>query len=501
MENCCKEGEIRINKINALKAAGIDPYPAKAYNPTDTAESISSNASALIESKKNVKVAGRIMGIRTSAYSSFMDILDNGNEVQIFINGNVKDYASTDPWYIAKSKLLDRGDIIGVKGTVFKTKAGETTINCIELTVLAKASKPVPLPKTKRQEDKSFDAVADKAYLYRNRHIDLLSHDDTRRVLEQRSAIIAELRSNLTHRGFIELETPTLGLYYGGAAARPFTTRLHAIPQNMYLRISPECALKRALCGGFNKVFEIGKNFRNEGIDSTHNPEFTMLELYEAYSDYNDHMILFETLISGIAMRLYGTTTVEFRCKGLNLAPPWRRLSMADAIKEYADIDVNKVTKEEMPELFVKHHPKGIEGLPDPLSWGLAVSTLFEDLVEEHLWDPTIIQDHPIEISPLTKQHREYSHLTERFEVFIAGMECGNSYTELNDPIEQYKRLISQQVAKEDAYDLDEDFLQAISHGMPQAAGTGIGIDRIVMILTGAKSIRDVIFFPFISKK
>jgi lysyl-tRNA synthetase class 2 len=364
---------------------------------------------------------------------------------------------------------------------------------------LGKASHPIPLPK--QHGNRVFDAVTDKGTLYRHRHIDLVCNPASREIFIQRSRIIRGIRRYLDEEGFIEVETPIVGQAYGGAAARPFETRVNALDEQMFLRISPECALKRILCGGINKVYELGKNFRNEGIDASHNPEFTMVEWYEAYSDYLEQMVRFETLVARLCEEANGTSRITYRGRSLDLTPPWPRLPMLGALRDVAGIDVGSASAEDMPAIFAEHHPDAEDGLPAPLTWGGAVVALFEALVEPNLWDPVFVMDHPVEISPLTKRHRCDARLVERFEPMIAGMEVGNAYSELNDPVEQYNRLVSQQVSRDDTYDLDEEFLQAVAHGMPPAGGTGLGVDRIVMILTGAESIRDVVFFPFVSRR
>jgi lysyl-tRNA synthetase, class II len=494
MDNSNPLVEARLQKISKLKRLGIDVYPAVAFNPSHSVPQALSAASELISEQQTVRIAGRVIAQRDMGKAVFFDLLDEGQKIQTYFRQSDLDEGT---WKVLE--LIDLGDFVGVDGIVFRTRSGEVTVGGRSMMVLCKASEPIPL--AKRSGDQAFNLVNDKGLLYRHRHIDLLVNPESRTLFQKRSRIIRGIRQYLDEQGFLEVETPILGLHYSGAAARPFVTRINALDQQMYLRISPECALKRLLCGGFNKVYELGKNFRNEGIDANHNPEFTMLEWYEAYSDYFDQMVRFETLVARLCEEVNGTIKIEYRGRPLDLSPPWRRIPMLEALDEVMGIDIAKVPLESLSEVFQQHHPAGTAGLPEPLTWGAAVIELFESLVEPGLWDPVFITDYPAEVSPLTKRHRDNPRLVERFEPMIAGMEVGNSYSELNDPVEQYDRLVSQQVARDQAYDMDEDFVQAINHGMPPAGGTGVGVDRIVMILTGAESIRDVVFFPFVSRQ
>ncbi len=479
----------RLGKIDIIRGMGVDPYPVEAYKSSHSFCEINDNAEILIKEKATLQITGRIMGLRDMGRTVFMDIFGEGMTIQAFFKpSNLSEVG----WNLIT--LLDIGDFVGLEGSVFYTKTNELTIKVQNITVLGKATHPLPI--VKQRDGKNFNAISDKGTRYRQRHVDLLTKPASRDVFIKRSKIIMGIRRYLVKEGFLEVETPLLGRAYSGAAAQPFTTRVNALNQEMYLRISPECQLKRLVCGGLDKVFEIGKNFRNEGIDASHQPEFTMLEWYEAYSDYLEQMVRFETLVSQLCIEVNGTTQIEYRGSSLDLTPPWRRLSICDALEEYLGLDVLNIPAEEMHEIFRKHHPDGVDALPEPLSWGTAVVELFEALVEPTLWDPVFVMDHPLEVSPLTKKHRDNPALVERFEPMIACMEVGNSYSELNDPVEQYNRLASQQVSRDEAYDLDEDFMQAINHGMPQAGGTGLGVDRIVMILTGVESIKDVIAFP-----
>lgn len=484
----------RLRKVQELRDLGIDPYPQTAYHPTHTLAEIRRSADALAADGTRVRIAGRILARREMGKVVFLDVLDDGARLQAYFS---RPDLGERAWRVLD--LLDLGDFMGVEGPVFYTRTGELSIQVEAMTVLGKASHPIPLPK--QQGDRAFGAVSDKGTLYRHRHVDLVANPASREVFLTRSRVVRGIRRYLDEEGFLEVETPVLGQAYSGAAARPFVTAINALDQTMYLRISPECALKRLLCGGLNRVYEIGKSFRNEGIDASHNPEFTMVEWYEAYSDYLHQMERFETLVARLCEEVHGTTRITRQGRPLDLTPPWRRLPMLEGLREIAGLDLEALTPEALPDVFRRHHPAGVAALPEPLAWGGAIVKLFEALVEPHLWDPVFVMDHPVEVSPLTKRHRTDSRLVERFEPMIAGMEVGNSYSELNDPLEQYQRLVSQQVAREEAYDLDEDFLQAVAHGMPPAGGTGLGVDRIMMILTDARSLRDVILFPLVTRR
>ena len=479
----------RLRKREELIRGGTDPYPAAAFAPSHSlAGARECGAPA------RVRVAGRVVARRRMGRAVFLDLLEDGARLQLFLR---RSGLGEEAWKTAD--LLDLGDFVGVEGELFHTRSGELSVMVERLVALGKASHPVPLPK--RKGERVFDAIGDRHRRYSRRHVDLLSNPASRGIFEKRSRIVRGIRRYLDEEGFLEVETPILGRSYGGAAARPFATRLHSLDQDMVLRISPECSLKRLLCGGIGKVYELGKNFRNEGIDSSHNPEFTMVEWYEAWSDYLEQTARFETLVARLCEELHGTTRIAWRGRALDLTPPWRRLPMLAALREEAGIDLDAAGLEDLPALFARHHPEGAAALPSPLTWGGAVAALFEALVEPRLWGPVFVMDHPMETSPLAKRHRDDARLVERFEPIVAGMEVGNAYSELNDPVEQYERLARQQVAREEAYDLDEAFLAAVADGMPPAGGTGLGVDRIVMILTGAESIRDVVFFPFLSHR
>lgn len=476
----------RLDKIRRLRDMGINPFPVEAWERSHLLPDIVSGGETLAAARTPVRVAGRLVGRRDLARIVFLDLLADGAQVQIMVR------RADQPLL----ELLDTGDFLGVEGDVVLTRTEDLAIEARELTVLGKSTHPLPIGRGRA--DARFERARDPELLRRQRHLDVLGDTRRRECYIKRSRIVSGVRAYLDAAGFLEVETPILGSAYGGAAARPFVTELHALHQPMYLRISPECALKRLMVAGFDRVYELGRSFRNEGIDGSHNPEFTMVEWYEAYSDYLGQTRRFEELVAKLALDVNGTTRITFRGRELDLAPPWRRMPMLDGLRDIAGIDLSEVTVAQLPAVFARHHPRGEEALPQPLSWGTAVVALFEALVEPHLWEPVFVMDHPMEVSPLTKQHRSDPRLVERFEPYIAGMEVGNAYSELNDGEEQWRRLVDQQVAREDAYDIDHDFMQAIACGMPQAGGTGMGIDRIVMLLTGVESIRDVVFFPFV---
>ena len=418
----------RLRKVQELRDLGIDPYPQTAYHPTHTLAEIRRSADALAGDVTRVRIAGRILARREMGKVVFLDVLDDGARLQAYFSRpNLGERA----WLILD--LLDLGDFVGVEGPVFYTRTGELSIQVETMTVLGKASHPIPLPK--QQGDRAFGAVSDKGALYRHRHVDLVANLASREVFLTRSRVVRGIRRYLDEEGFLEVETPVLGQAYSGAAARPFVTAINALDQTMYLRISPECALKRLLCGGLNKVYEIGKSFRNESIDASHNPEFTMVEWYEAYSDYLHQMERFETLVARLCEEVHGTTRITRQGRPLDLTPPWRRLPMLEGLREIAGLDLEGLTSEAMPEVFRRHHPAGVAALPEPLTWGGAMVELFEALVEPHLWDPVFVMDHPVEVSPLTKRHRTDSRLVERFEPMIAGMEVGNSYSGAQRPL------------------------------------------------------------------
>jgi lysyl-tRNA synthetase class 2 len=508
-----EEFQNRSRKLAEIRALGIDPYPPK-YVTTQKAAQILLEAEgkevghsddAAAGNTPHFFVSGRLVLFRAMGKNAFAHIQDETGRIQIMFNRDltkVKDYSGTEELSPLKfiEKKLDLGDIIGVEGHLFKTQKGELTLFAKEVTLLCKSLLPLP--------DKHA-GLADKGVRYRKRWLDLITSAESLERFRKRSRILLAIRNYLEEREFEEVETPVLQNIYGGAAARPFTTHLNALDQEMFLRISLEIPLKKLIVGGMQRVYEIGKVFRNEGIDRTHNPEFTMLEAYAAGWDYNDMMEFTETLFESIALNLYGDTKIQIAPSSestsivIDLKAPWKRLSMKEAISTYAGLDVDKMSDEEMKEHLLKEaevDPKGVHNA----TRGALVALFFEEFAEPHLIQPHHIIDHPIETTPLCKPHRDpvlrKEGFVERFESFILGREMCNSYTELNDPELQRKLLEAQADKKEkgdlEANPLDEEFLEAICQGMPLTGGVGIGIDRLVMLFTNAESIRDVLFFP-----
>lgn len=472
-------------KLHALREKGINPFPYSYDRTGRVAEITEKHAASLQAGEKKpesmYRIAGRLMTLRSMGKASFFNIQDQTGSVQVYVKVEELPEQEREAF-----NLVDLGDIVGVEGYVFRSQKGEFSIYCKHFQILTKSLEPLP---------EKFHGVQDIEIKYRHRHLDLISDPESRKVFETRYRIIREIRNFLDARGFLEVETPVLQPIYGGAAAHPFTTHHRALDMRLYLKISPELYLKRLIVGGFEKVYEIAKNFRNEGIDRSHNPEFTMLEFYEAYTDYNYQMKQFEDLISTLALKVTGSMKVTYQGKEIDFTPPWRRLTVHDGVREYAHVDPDKASD---AELLAAAQKLGSDA-DKTTSRGQLIMELFELTAEKHLWQPTFVMDHPKEISPLTKVHRKDSRLVERFEPFAACMEIGNAYSELNDPEDQYERLKEQESHRgsdEEAHPMDEDFCLAIDSGMPPTGGVGIGIERIVMILTDRPSIRDILFFP-----
>ncbi len=471
-------------KLHALKEKGINPYPYT-FDQNVQIEKLIKDYSDLAAGEKrietNFRIGGRLMTKREMGKASFFNVQDQSGSLQCYIK--IEEQTQNDR---ISFELVDLGDIVGLEGYIFKSQKGELSLYVQKFQILTKTLEPLP---------EKFHGIQDVEIKYRHRHLDLISDPESRKVFVIRGKIIKAIKNFLDQRGFMEVETPVLQPIYGGAAAHPFTTHHRALDMKLYMKISPELYLKRLIVGGFEKVYEIGKNFRNEGIDRTHNPEFTMLEFYEAYTDYNYQMKQFEDLVSSVCLEITGSMVIKYQDKEINFAPPWRRLTVMDGIIEYA-----KINPDDVPAL--DQYLKTNSGKPikiENLTTGEKQMKVFELAAEPHLWQPTIVLDHPLDISPLTKIHRSNPKLVERFEPFIACMEIGNSYSELNDPEEQRARLKDQESKRghdEEAHPMDEDFLHAIETGMPPTGGVGIGIERIVMLLTDRPSIRDIIFFP-----
>jgi len=478
--------DFRIEKLESLINNGIDPYPPK-FEPTHFSNEITSDY-ANYESKE-VVVSGRIMALRKMGKASFAQLMDSKGRIQIFIR---KDDIGDESY--SNFKLLDIGDFIGVEGEVFKTKTGEISIKTTLLTILAKSIRPLPVVKEK--DGQLFDSFSDKEQRYRNRHLDLILNPEVKETFHKRSMIIRAIRKCLDKRGFLEVETPVLQPIYGGANARPFTTHHNALNQTLFLRIADELYLKRLIIGGIDRVYEIAKDFRNEGMDRNHNPEFTMLEFYWAYSDYEDCMNLVEDLIREAAKRVE-SLNVEWGDLKIDLSKPFHRRSFLDLLNEAAGYDLKEFDENKLRSICKE---KNID-LEDNANLGQILDELMSELVEPKLIEPTFVVDYPKVISPLAKAHRNGDpRIVERFELFIGGAEIANSFSELNDPVDQRKRLEEQASLKdlgdEEAQPIDEDFIQAMECGMPPTGGVGIGIDRLIMLLTGNRWIKDVILFP-----
>lgn len=488
MERTFTEQElVRRDKLGKLAEYGIDPfghsYEVSSFSSEIKAKYAGKTHEELEKEKATVSVAGRIMFIRKMGKASFFALSDKLGKIQVYISIND---VGEEVYSLFKS--ADIGDIVGVKGTVMVTQTGEITIKCTEYTHLVKALKPLP---------EKYHGLSDVEERFRRRYVDLIMNEDARRVAFARPKIIRSIQHYLDDLGYVEVETPILGTILGGAAARPFVTHHNAQDIDMYLRIATELNLKRLLVGGMDAVYEIGRIFRNEGMDRKHNPEFTTIELYKAFSDLEGMMDITEGIVSKCAMDLNGTYEVDFLGQHISLAPGFKRIHMVDAIKEKTGIDFFEVkTFEEAKKLAEEKHIT----VEDHFSYGHIVNAFFEEFVEDTIVEPTFVFGHPIEISPLAKKDPKDPRFTQRFELFILGCEYANAFTELNDPIDQFERFENQlkekSLGNEEANDMDIDFVEALEYGMPPAGGMGMGIDRLVMLLTGSETIREVILFP-----
>jgi lysyl-tRNA synthetase, class II len=482
--------EQRLQKLANIRAMGIDPYPHR-YKRTHTAQQAVELLAQVEQSGKTeteeVTVAGRMMANRTMGKISFLDIQDGSGKIQLFISKNELDEQS-----MALLKELDIGDIIGARGVVFRTRSKEPTIRAKTLTMLSKSLQPLP---------EKWHGLSDVELRYRQRYLDLISNENVRKTFRLRSQIVSAIRRYMDGHGFLEVETPILHQEGGGAAAKPFKTHHNTLDRDLFLRIETELHLKRLIIGGFDKVYEIGRIFRNEGISFKHNPEFTSMETYEAYADYNSVMEMVEQMVSSVAMEILGTTVVQHDDTTIDLKAPWQRLSFRDAITQYSGIDFVQYPNADM--LRAKMREKGMN--VDPKSnWARLVDDLLSTFVEPKLIQPTFLIDYPISLSPLAKKKPGQERVVERFEAFAGGIEIANAFTELNDPLDQRERFIQQakdKMADGEEGTIDEDFLLAMEHGMPPTGGLGIGIDRLIMILTNNQSIREVILFPTLKNK
>ena len=474
--------KVRRDKLEKLKQESKNPYRITKFNRTHTSKQVKDNYDEL--EGKDVTVAGRLMAKRIMGKASFCHIQDSEGKIQSYVSINELGEESYKEF-----KEYDIGDIIGITGFVFKTKTGEISIHAKKVTLLSKSLRPLP---------EKFHGLKDTDLRYRQRYVDLIMNPEVKETFVKRAEIIKEIRRFMNEKGYMEVETPILTTVATGDAARPFITHHNTLDLQMYLRIAPELNLKRLIVGGYDKVFEIGKNFRNEGMDIKHNPEFTNMEFYSAFEDYNDMMKMSEELISTVAQNTLGTTTITYEDKEINLAPEWKKITMIDAIKEVTGVDFNTINTDEEAQAIAKE--KGVQFEDIKNTRGHIINEFFETFVEETLIQPTFVMDYPVEVSPLTKRKQDDPRLVERFELFIGGREYGNAYSELNDPIDQYERFLKQVEAKEkgdeEAGGMDEDFVNALEIGMPPTGGMGIGLDRLIMLLTNSASIRDVLFFP-----
>lgn len=479
--------QARIDKLEELKRKKINPYP-NIYKITHKAKEIADNFAKLEKEKKKIKTAGRLMLIRMHGKAGFSHIKDNTGMIQIYVR---LDFVGEEKLNLFK--LLDIGDFVGVEGDVFKTHTGEITVKVEDFTLLAKSLLPLP---------EKWHGLSDIEARYRQRYLDLIMNDDVKENFRLRSNAIQFIRNYLQEKGFLEVETPMMQPVYGGAYARPFMTHHNTLDIDLYMRIAPELYLKRLIVGGFEKIFELNRVFRNEGISTQHNPEFTMLELYQAYADYNDMMDINEDLVCSMIKKIKGSLEIEYQEKKLNFKKPWKRMTYLEAIKEYTGEDFSKLKDEKQVKNIAKK--MGVDISEKMTKWEI-INQIFEEKVEENLVQPTFILDFPKEISPLAKTKPNDPELVERFESFISGREMSNAFTELNDPVEQKKRF-EEQVEKRDqgdkeAHPMDMDYINALEHGMPPTGGLGIGIDRIIMLLINTNSIRDTILFPLLRPK
>ena len=472
--------KVRLAKLAELVASGRNPFEQVSFERTATAGAIRADYAAF--EGKTVKVAGRLMSKRVMGKASFGHLADSDGEIQVYFS---RDDLGVDEY--AEFKKLDVGDIVGIEGTVFKTKTEEITVHAVKVTLLTKSLLPLP---------EKYHGLKDPETRYRRRYVDLIANPSVKDIFVKRSKVVSAIREFLDDRGFFEMETPVLGTLAGGANARPFITHHNTLDVDMYLRIATELYLKRCIVGGFDKVYEVGRIFRNEGMDPKHNPEFTTVEVYQAYVDYVAMMELTEEMIRYCALKACGTLNITYQGEAISFEGPWERLTMAEAVKKYTGLDF---MNEDTATLLERAKALGME-LPADTSWGNALAKAFDIFVEDKLTGPVFIMDYPVENSPLAKKKKDDPRLTERFELFIAGRELANAFSELNDPEDQRERFAAQMLAKakgdEEAQPYDEDFVMALEYGMPPTGGMGMGVDRLVMLLTDSYTIREVLLFP-----
>ena len=487
-----EQEQIRREKLNKLKSLGINPFPANLYPVNNNSLEITSN----FKENKDVVVAGRLMSRRIQGKASFAEIQDSKGKIQVYFNRDeICEGEDKSMYNEVYKKLLDIGDIIGIEGKLFTTQVGQKTILVKKFTLLSKSIKPIPLPKTD-SEGKTYDEFSDPELRYRQRYVDLIVNPSVKETFIKRTKIINVIRNFFNDNDYLEVETPILQSIPGGASARPFVTHHNALSIPLYLRIANELYLKRLIVGGFDGVYEFAKAFRNEGMDRTHNPEFTMVELYVAYKDYYWMMEMTESLLEKVAIELNNSTIVKLNDKEINFKAPFKRISILESIKEYTGIDVSQMN---VNELFETAKKLGIE-VDNTMGKGKLIDEIFGEKCEHNYVQPTFITDYPKEMSPLTKEHRDNPELTERFELLVNGKELANAYSELNDPIDQLERFEDQlklsEKGDDEAMFIDNDFVRALEYGMPPTSGIGIGIDRLVMLFTNNASIQEVLFFP-----
>ena len=485
---------VRRNSLAELRKMGIEPYPAEEYVVTGHTKEIKENFKDDAEPRE-VRIAGRIMSRRIMGKASFMELQDSEGRIQVYISrDDLCPGEDKDTYNIFFKKLLDIGDIVGIEGFVFRTQMGEITVHAKNIKMLSKSLRPLPIVKMK--DGKAYDAFEDPELRYRQRYVDLIVNDGIKDIFLQRATVLRTLRSVLDEAGYTEVETPTLQSIAGGASARPFITHFNALDVDMYMRIATELYLKRLIVGGFEGVYEIGKNFRNEGMDRNHNPEFTCMELYVQYKDYNWMMSFTEKLLETVCIAVNGSTERKVGDNVISFKAPHRRLPILDAIKEKTGFDCNGKSEEEIRAFCLE---KGLE-VDETFGKGKLIDELFGEFCEGTFIQPTFITDYPVEMSPLTKMHRSKPGLTERFELMVNGKELANAYSELNDPIDQEERFVEQMrladKGDDEAMIIDKDFIRALQYGMPPTSGIGIGIDRLVMLMTGQTTIQEVLFFP-----
>ena len=487
---------VRRSKLEEIKQLGINPYPAEEFIINATASDIKENYERDKLNYKNISLAGRIMSVRDMGKAAFAVLQDASGRIQIYLKRDeICPNEDKSLYDVLWKKLIDIGDIIGIKGYVFTTKTGEISVHVSEFKLLSKSLKPLPVVKTD-EDGNSYDEVTDPEFRYRQRYVDLIINPKVKRTFELRTKLINSIREFLNGKGALEVDTPVLQSIPGGATARPFVTHHNALDIPLYLRIANELYLKRLIVGGFDWVYEFSRNFRNEGMDRTHNPEFTILEFYTAYKDYHWMMATTEKILEKIAIDLHEKTDLPVGDKTISFAAPFKRISIYDSIKEHTGIDVSAMNEEELRMVCQKLNIQ----IDNSMGKGKLIDAIFGEKCEANYIQPTFITDYPVEMSPLTKKHREQKGLVERFELMINGKEIANAYSELNDPIDQKERFEEQvllmQRGDDEAMYIDHDFLRALEYGMPPTAGIGIGIDRLCMLMTNEPSIQDVLFFP-----